>query len=75
MEFTSRLAYIGGMPTHELFTEAYYGAGISNYPSAAFIFVPEVALKFCTALRVDDRAAMQNIPDTYFYPFAKLRDR
>lgn len=70
-----RLAYVGGMPTHELFAEAYFGAGVTNYSSAVFNFVPEMALKFHSALRAGDRATMQHILKTFFFPFAKLRDR
>ncbi|MFD0915204.1 5-dehydro-4-deoxyglucarate dehydratase [Pseudahrensia aquimaris] len=70
-----RLTYVGGMPTHELFAEAYNGAGVTTYSSAVFNFIPEVALRFYDALRSDDRATMQAILETFFFPFAKLRDR
>ena len=36
-----RLSYIGGMPTHELFAQAYRGAGMPTYSSAVFNFVPK----------------------------------
>ncbi len=35
-----RLTYLGGMPTAELFAEAYLGAGFTTYSSAVFNFVP-----------------------------------
>lgn len=70
-----RLAYIGGMPTHELFAEAYNGAGVTTYSSAVFNFIPEVALRFHGALRAGDRATMERILKAFFFPFARLRDR
>ena len=41
----ARLAYIGGMPTHELFAQAYRGLILTH---AVFNFVPETAF-FYTA--------------------------
>lgn len=70
-----RLAYIGGMPTHELFAQAYRGAGIDTYSSAVFNFVPETALKFHSAIgKGDDKTCDQLLRD-FYYPFAKIRDR
>lgn len=34
-----RLMYVGGMPTAELFAEAYLGADFTTYSSAVFKFV------------------------------------
>lgn len=45
-----RLAYIGGMPTHKLFAQAYCMAGLDTYSSAVFDFAPETALALHTAL-------------------------
>ncbi len=70
-----RLAYIGGMPTHELFAEAYNGTGVTTYSSAVFNFVPEMALSFHAALQSGDKATMEHLLDVFFFPFAKLRDR
>lgn len=70
-----RLCYIGGMPTHELFAEAYAGAGMTTYSSAVFNFLPGMASDFFHALRAGDRAAMQDILEAFFFPFAKIRDR
>ncbi|TMV48845.1 5-dehydro-4-deoxyglucarate dehydratase, partial [Thioclava sp. BHET1] len=46
-----RLTYLGGMPTAELFAEAYLGAGFTTYSSAVFNFVPGLAVEFYKALR------------------------
>ena len=70
-----RLCYIGGMPTHEMYAEAFNAAGVTTYSSAVFNFVPELALRFYKALRADDRMTMETILKDFFYPFAVIRDR
>ncbi|MEQ8354325.1 MAG: 5-dehydro-4-deoxyglucarate dehydratase [Kiloniellaceae bacterium] len=70
-----RLVYVGGMPTHELYAEAYNGAGVSTYSSAVFNFAPQAALDFYAALRGGDKAKMQTFLTDFFYPFARIRDR
>ncbi|GLS34747.1 putative 5-dehydro-4-deoxyglucarate dehydratase [Mesorhizobium tianshanense] len=70
-----RLCYIGGMPTHELFAEGFNGVGVTTYSSAVFNFVPELAQRFYRAMRTSDRAAMEEILHSFFFPFAALRDR
>jgi 5-dehydro-4-deoxyglucarate dehydratase len=70
-----RLAYVGGMPTHELFAQAYRGAGVDTYSSAVFNFVPETALAFHRAfVKGDDKTCEAMLRD-FYYPFAKIRDR
>ncbi len=70
-----RLSYIGGMPTHELFAQAYRGAGMPTYSSAVFNFVPETALAFHKAFLSGDDAACEKLLTEFYYPFAKIRDR
>lgn len=70
-----RLSYVGGMPTAELFAEAYMGAGFSTYSSAVFNFVPHLAEDFFAALRGGDRDRMTAILNDFFYPFMAIRDR
>ena len=70
-----RLAYIGGMPTHELFAQAFRGAGVDTYSSAVFNFVPETALEFYTAFSNKDDAKCEAMLRDFYYPFAKIRDR
>lgn len=70
-----RLAYIGGMPTAELFAEAYLGAGFSTYSSAVFNFVPELSQEFYKALRAGDRPGCDRLLHDFFYPFMALRNR
>jgi len=70
-----RLAYIGGMPTHELFAQAYRGAGVDTYSSAVFNFVPETALEFHAAFIAGDDVACAALLRDFYYPFAEIRDR
>ena len=70
-----RLAYIGGMPTHELFAQAYRGAGVDTYSSAVFNFVPETALAFFEAFSTGDDEKCKQMLRDFYYPFARLRDR
>jgi 5-dehydro-4-deoxyglucarate dehydratase len=70
-----RLTYLGGMPTAELFAEAYLGAGFTTYSSAVFNFVPALANKFYVALRAGDTATCEQILNDFFYPFMELRNR
>lgn len=70
-----RLSYIGGMPTHELFAQAYKGAGMPTYSSAVFNFVPRTALEFHGALMAGDNASCERLLREFYYPFAAIRDR
>ena len=70
-----RLTYLGGMPTAELFAEAYLGAGVTTYSSAVFNFVPHLSVRFYDALRSGDRATCEEILTGFFYPFMAIRDR
>lgn len=70
-----RLTYLGGMPTAELFAEAYLGAGFTTYSSAVFNFVPALAMTFYKALRAGERATCEKILNEFFYPFMAIRNR
>ncbi|MDF1609065.1 5-dehydro-4-deoxyglucarate dehydratase [Hoeflea sp. YIM 152468] len=70
-----RLMYLGGMPTAELFAEAYLGAGFTTYSSAVFNFVPGLANEFYMALRGGDRATCDRLLRDFFYPFMSIRNR
>ena len=70
-----RLMYLGGMPTAELFAEAYLGAGFTTYSSAVFNFVPGLANEFYAALRAGERATCERILNEFFYPFMAIRNR
>lgn len=70
-----RLTYLGGMPTAELFAEAYLAAGFTTYSSAVFNFVPGLAVEFYRALRAGKRATCERILTEFFYPFMAIRSR
>lgn len=70
-----RLVYIGGMPTAELYAEAYGAAGMTTYSSAIFNFLPDLALTFFNAVRENDRTTIERILKEFFYPYSDIRDR
>lgn len=70
-----RLVYIGGVPTAEIFAEAYLSIGVNTYSSAVFNFMPEMANKFYKALRAGEQATVTAIIKDFFIPFCRLRDR
>ncbi|MBB3285716.1 MULTISPECIES: 5-dehydro-4-deoxyglucarate dehydratase [unclassified Rhizobium] len=70
-----RLVYVGGMPTHEVYAQAYFAAGVTTYSSAVFNFVPALAQRFYAALRVGDQATVDHILRSFFFPLVTLRNR
>jgi len=70
-----RLTYLGGMPTAELFADAYLGAGVTTYSSAVFNFVPKLAQEFFAALKAGEHDRTNAILRDFFYPFTAIRDR
>jgi 5-dehydro-4-deoxyglucarate dehydratase len=70
-----RLVYVGGMPTHEVYAQAYFAAGVTTYSSAVFNFVPQMAQTFYSALRGGNQATVDQILKDFFFPFVALRNR
>ena len=70
-----RLVYVGGVPTAEIFAEAYLSIGVNTYSSAVFNFVPDMAVTFYKALRSGDSETVKQITNDFFIPFVDLRDR
>ncbi|MBS9404366.1 5-dehydro-4-deoxyglucarate dehydratase [Halomonas sp. TRM85114] len=70
-----RLVYIGGVPTAEIFAEAYLSIGVNTYSSAVFNFVPDMAVTFYKELRKGNSEAVKQITNDFFIPFVDLRDR
>ena len=70
-----RLAYVGGMPTAEVFAAPYYAAGVTTYSSAVYNFIPKAALRFYEALRAGDAKVTQDMLKRFFYPYVALRNR
>ncbi|KZN14245.1 5-dehydro-4-deoxyglucarate dehydratase [Marinomonas sp. TW1] len=69
-----RLVYIGGVPTAEIFAEAYLAIGVNTYSSAVFNFMPDMANRFYKALRAGEKATVEAIVRDFFIPFCRLRD-
>lgn len=69
-----RLVYIGGVPTAEIFAEAYLSIGVNTYSSAVYNFMPEMTMKFYKALRSGETAVVRDIIKNFFIPFCRLRD-
>ncbi|WP_457807919.1 5-dehydro-4-deoxyglucarate dehydratase [Kushneria sp. EE4] len=69
-----RLIYIGGVPTAEIFAEAYLSIGVNTYSSAVFNFVPEMAVHFYKSLRAGDHETVARLTSDFFIPFVELRD-
>ena len=70
-----RLVYVGGVPTAEIFAEAYLSIGVNTYSSAVFNFVPDMAVTFYKALRNGDKDVVKKITSDFFIPFIDLRDQ
>jgi 5-dehydro-4-deoxyglucarate dehydratase len=70
-----RLAYVGGMPTAEVFAAPYYAAGVTTYSSAVYNFIPKAALGFYAALQAGDTATTERMLKRFFYPYLAIRNR
>ena len=75
VENGERLAYIGDMPTHELFAQAYRGAGVDTYSSAVFYLVLKTALDLHANFQSGDDSSCEAMLRDFYYPFAAIRDR
>ena len=71
----SRFAYLGGLPTAEFFAAPYKAMGVPVYSSAVFNFIPKTAMQFYRAIANDDATAANRLLDTFFMPYAKIRNR
>lgn len=69
-----RLVYVGGLPTAEVYAEAYDAMGVTTYSSAVFNFIPETALSFYAALRRGDGATVGRLLSDFFLPYIGIRD-
>ncbi|CAG1017222.1 5-dehydro-4-deoxyglucarate dehydratase [Burkholderiaceae bacterium] len=70
-----RFAYLGGLPTAEVYAAAYKALGVPVYSSAVFNFVPKMALDFYRAVAADDRATQSRLLDEFFLPYLAIRNR
>jgi 5-dehydro-4-deoxyglucarate dehydratase len=69
-----RFVYIGGMPTHEVFANAYKAIGVPTYSSAVFNFIPRTAMEFYNAYAQGDQATVSRLIDDFFLPYLEIRN-
>jgi 5-dehydro-4-deoxyglucarate dehydratase len=70
-----RFAYLGGLPTAEVFAGAYKAMGCPVYSSAVFNFIPRTAMDFYRAHEAGDTAACDRLLREFFLPYVALRNR
>jgi 5-dehydro-4-deoxyglucarate dehydratase len=70
-----RYAYLGGLPTAEIFAGAYLAMGCPVYSSAVFNFIPRTAVEFYKAHAAGDTATTNRLIETFFLPYIELRNR
>lgn len=70
-----RFAYLGGLPTAEVYAAAYKGLGVPVYSSAVFNFIPKTAMDFYRAVAADDHATVGRLLDQFFLPYLEIRNR
>ncbi|WP_119157630.1 5-dehydro-4-deoxyglucarate dehydratase [Caldimonas tepidiphila] len=70
-----RVAYLGGLPTAEVFAAAYKALGVPVYSSAVFNFVPKTAIEFYNAHAAGDTASTNRLIDEFFLPLLAIRNR
>ena len=75
MAMGDRLAYLGGLPTAEVYAAAYKALGTPVYSSAVFNFIPKTAMRFYEAVKNDDQATQHELLKNFFHPYLKIRNR
>jgi len=75
MKMGERFAYLGGLPTAEVYAAAYKALGTPVYSSAVFNFIPRTALQFYEAVRTDDLATQHRLLRDFFMPYLEIRNR
>ena len=70
-----RVAYLGGLPTAEVFAGAYKAMGCPVYSSAVFNFIPRTAIEFYNAHAAGDTKTVDRIIDKFFLPYIAIRNK
>lgn len=70
-----RFAYLGGLPTAEVFAGAYKAMGCPVYSSAVFNFIPKTAMDFYNAHAAGDSATCDRLIRDFFLPYIALRNK
>ncbi len=71
----TRFAYLGGLPTAEVYAAAYKALGTPVYSSAVFNFIPKTAMDFYRAVAVDDTQTQNRLLHDFFMPYLAIRNR
>jgi 5-dehydro-4-deoxyglucarate dehydratase len=71
----SRYAYLGGLPTAEIFAGAYKAMGVPVYSSAVFNFIPRTAMDFYKAHAKGDTETTSRLLQSFFLPYIEIRNR
>jgi 5-dehydro-4-deoxyglucarate dehydratase len=74
MRMGDRFAYLGGLPTAEVYAAAYKALGTPVYSSAVFNFIPKTAMDFYHAVANDDLATQHHLLREFFMPYLKIRN-
>ena len=75
MKMGYRFAYLGGLPTAEVYAAAYKALGTPVYSSAVFNFIPKTALDFYHAVAKDDLATQHHLLREFFMPYLDIRNK
>ena len=70
-----RVAYLGGLPTAEVFAGAYKAMGCPVYSSAVFNFIPKTAIEFYNAHAAGDTKTTNRLIDAFFLPYIAIRNK
>ena len=70
-----RFAYLGGLPTAEVFAGAYKAMGCPVYSSAVFNFIPKTAMEFYNAHAANDTATTDRLIRDFFLPYIAIRNK
>jgi 5-dehydro-4-deoxyglucarate dehydratase len=75
LKMGERFAYLGGLPTAEVYAAAYKALGTPVYSSAVFNFIPKTAMDFYEAVRTDDHATQHRLLKQFFMPYLDIRNK
>jgi 5-dehydro-4-deoxyglucarate dehydratase len=75
MKMGERFAYLGGLPTAEVYAAAYKALGTPVYSSAVFNFIPRTAMDFYHAVARDDMATQHRLLRDFFMPYLQIRNK
>lgn len=75
MKMGDRFAYLGGLPTAEVYAAAYKALGTPVYSSAVFNFIPKTAMDFYHAVAADDIVTQHRLLREFFMPYLAIRNK